>query len=240
MAYSHWQVGLHFQPSEIVCVALQKTRFGRALRRWWKLPVSPEMSETDIVAKLVRLQREMPRFHRLAVALPAAETLQKQLPAPRMPLRESEQMQWVSSTVAQQLEMPADTLVFDYSQTDTNGYSVTAARRKDTELLARRMAAAGLNLCAIAPDASALQTFLPWAAKEKAGISWRSGEQWLWATRDSWGCSPEHNPEFLICTTQPAEGETFNPWFPLNQLQPPLPEDGDTFVIALALALGVN
>jgi Competence protein A. len=240
MAYSHWQVGLHVQPADIVCVALQKTRFGRALRRWWRLPLQEQASETDIITLLRRLQRELPRYHRLAVAIPASDTLQKQLPSSGMILRESEQFHWIGNAIAQQVEMPVDALVFDYRTTDTKSYRVTAARRSDVERLQRLFTAAGLNLCAIAPDASALQHFLPWMDKTFSGITWRDGEQWLWATQDAWGCSPEKQAGFVPCTTQPDEQGAFNPWFPLNQLQPPLPEDGDRYAIALALALGVS
>ncbi|MBB1202023.1 pilus assembly protein [Enterobacteriaceae bacterium 89] len=181
----------------------------------------------------------MPRYHRLAVAMPAKETLQKQLPSPRMSLRESERLQWIGNTVAQQLDMPPEALVFDYSSADANSYSVTAARRKETERLQRQMTTAGLHLCAITPDACALQNFLPWMAQDKPGICWHDGEQWLWATRDAWGCASQPDSELLVCTTvQSLANETFNPWFPLTQLQPPLPENGDPFAIALALALG--
>lgn len=240
MAYSHWQVGLHFRPTEIVCVALQKTRFGSALRRWWQVPVETQATESELTNALRRLQRELPRNHRLSAALPTAETLQKQLPVPQLPLRESEQEKWIASTVAQQLEMPAEELVFDYRKTETNSYSVTAARRSDVDRLQRRVTGAGLNLCAIAPDACALQHFLPWVAQDKLGVRWRDGDQWLWATRNAWGACAEPDPSLLPCTTHLTSGEAFNPWFPLHQLQPPLPENGDLFSIALALALGVH
>lgn len=239
MAYSQWLAGLHFQPDSIVCVAVQKTRSGRALRRWWQLPVAADVSEAELVAALRRIQREMPRFHRLVAALPAAVTLQKQLPPPQMVLRESEQARWIATSVSKQLEMPTDTLTFDYQNTDTNSYSVTAARRRDVDVLQQRLRAAGLNILAITPDASALQNFLPWLAKEETGICWRDRHQWLWATREAWGCSSEPPDGLLRCTTQRTDGIGFNPWFPLCQLQPPLPEKGDAFAIALALALGV-
>lgn len=240
MAYSYWRVGVHFQPTEIVCVALQKTRFGRALRRWWQLPVPPDATESEYVIQLRRLRCELPRYHRLAVALPAAETLQKQLPIPQLSLRESEQLEWITSAIAQQLEMPAQALAFDYRETETNSYSVTAARRRDVERLEKRMAEAGLNLYTITPDACALQHFLPWLAPEQPGLRWHNGEQWLWATRSAWGCGPEPDPALLLCTTLSTPGAVFNPWFPLYQLQPPMPEKGDAFAIALALALGAD
>lgn len=239
MTYSHWQAGLHFQQDSVVCVALQRTRFGLALRRWWQIPLAKEVTEPKVIAALCKIRREMPRYHRIAVALPAADTLQKQLPPPQMHLRESEQVQWIVNTVAQQLEMPANTLAFDFHDTDANSYSVTAARQRDISLLQQRLRAARLNLFAITPDACALQNFLPWVSEAVPGLCWRDGEHWLWATRESWGSSPEQLDEFLPCTTQSLVGETFNPWFPLNQLQPPLPENGDAFAIALALAVGV-
>lgn len=240
MAYSQWQAGLHFQQENIVCVALQRTRSGQALRRWWQLPVTGEDREAEWPGALRRIQREMPRFHQVAVALPAAMTLQKQLPLPQMALRDSERAQWVTSTVSKQLEMAADTLTFDYQHADTNVYSVTAARRRDVDVLQRRLHTAGLNVSAITPDASTLQNFLPWIAKEEPGVCWYDGHQWLWATRDGWGCHAERPEALLRCTTHPDERPCFNPWFPLSQLHPPLPECGDAFAIALALALGVS
>lgn len=240
MAYSQWQAGLHFQQDSIVCVALQKTRLGRALRRWWKLPLENESCDKSMAAALRRIQREMPRFHRVAVALPASDTLQIQLPPPQMTLRESELAQWVASTVAKQLEMPAESLIFDYQNADTNSYSVTAARKRDIEQLQQRLRTAGLNLSSVTPDASALQHFLPWIDSDIPGVCWRDKKQWLWATRTDWGSSENPPDGLILCTTQPAGGQCFNPWFPLNQLQPPLPECGDAFAVALALALGVN
>lgn len=238
MAYSQWQAGLHFQQDSIVCVALQTTRLGHALRRWWQLPVAADAGEQHLIAALRQIQREMPRFHRLMAAIPAADTLQKQLSSPQRVLRESEKAQWVVNTVAKQLDMPSEALAFDYQTADANLYNVTAVRRRDVDLLQQRLHAAGLNLCAIAPDASALQNFLPWVAKEVPGICWRAGHQWLWATRKAWGCGAERPEGLLECTTQPECGVSFNPWFPLSQLQPPLPACGDAFAIALALALG--
>jgi pilus assembly protein HofM len=240
MAYSQWHAGLHFQQDSIVCIALQKTRLGRALRRWWQLPIACDASEENVIAALRRIQREMPRFHRLSAALPASVTLQRQLPPPQMALRESEQAQWVASTVAKQLEMPAETLTFDYQNAETNIYSVTAARKRDVDLLQQRLHAAGLNVYSITPDASALQNFLPWLAKEQPGICWPDRDHWLWATREAWGSSVEPPEGLLVCTTNHRSGESFNPWFPLSQLQPPLPKCGDAFAIALALALGVD
>ncbi|MCS2151359.1 pilus assembly protein PilM [Scandinavium goeteborgense] len=240
MAYSQWQAGLHFQQDSIVCVALQKTRLGRALRRWWQLPLEDKNDDKCTAAVLRRIQREMPRFHRVAVAVPASDTLQIQLPPPQMSLRESELAQWVASTVAKQLEMPAESLIFDYQNADTNSYSVTAARRHDIEQLQQSLRAAGLNLSSVTPDASALQHFLPWMDSDIPGICWRDKDQWLWATRNAWGSNAELPDGLMQCTTQPAGGQSFNPWFPLSQLQPPLPECGDSFAIALALALGVN
>lgn len=238
MAYSQWQAGLHFQRDSLVCIAIQKTRSGRALRRWWQVPVDDNAGEKEVIAALRRIQREMPRFHQVAVAFPAADTLQKQLPPPQRVLRESEQARWVASTVAKQLEMPPDTLTFDYQSAETNIYSVTAARRRDVEVMQKRLHAAGINVQAITPDASALQHFLPWIAKDEQGLCWQNSGQWLWATRHAWGSSAEPPEGLLVCTSRPHRGASFNPWFPLTQLQPPLPEYADDFAIALALALG--
>lgn len=235
MAYRYWQTGLHIQGDAMVCIALQQMRSGWALRRWWRQALSPQATDADRIATLRQWRREMPVQHRVAIALPAAGTLKKALPAPGLALRDSEQAQWVISSMAQQLEMAEASLAFDYRQVNPGGFQVTAARQQDVLRLRQIAKGAGLNLAAVTPDASALQAYLPWLPEGAGSVSWFDGERWLWASGDDWGCAEHPAPGSMLC----GSGiDDFDPWHCLSQLQPPLPANGDAFAVALALALG--
>lgn len=235
MTYRYWQAGLHIQDDAMVCIALQQARGGWALRRWWQQALTPHSTDADRTATLRKWRREMPVQHRIAVALPAGGTLRKVLPAPGLVLRDSEQAQWIISSMAQQLEMAEASLAFDYCQATRGGFQVTAARQQDVLRLRKMAKGAGLNLAAVTPDASALLAFLPWLPDGAGGVSWFDGERWLWAAGEEWGCADHPAPGSLVCGSGIND---FDPWHCLSQLQPPLPVNGDTFTIALALALG--
>lgn len=83
---------------------------------------------------------------------------------------------------------------------------------------------------------------------EREQMAWRDNEQWLWATRYSWGrklavgmtsakelaAALSVDPESVaLC----GEGG-FDPWEAVSVRQPPLPPPGGDFAIALGLALG--
>lgn len=233
MAYRIWRVGLHIQHHAMVCIALQRGRSGWALQRWWREESADAQSDEGRIATLRRWRREMPLRHRVAMALPAAGTLQKTLPAPGLALRDSEQAQWVVGSMARELEMPASSLAFDYRQTGEHTLHVTAARRQDVVRLRRMAAAAGLKVAAVTPDACALRAFFPWLKKRADGLSWFDGEQWLWATPGGWG----YGSEPVGCPVS-GYGDGFDPWQCLSHLQPPLPEQGDAYAVAIALSLG--
>lgn len=235
MAYRRWHVGLHIQPDCVLSVALQRTRAGWALRRWWRLPLEGEPGDA---VRLRQWRQELPLQHRIMLAFPAVKTLQKTLPRPQLALLESDESRWVAATLAQHLDMPQADLVFDYTARDTTEFTVTAARKRDIAQLQEPLAAAGVRVDAITPDACALQNFLPWLADDQPGVTWHNGEQWLWATHSGWGCSQEAEPGLLQCAADPDERRYFNPWKTVSQLYPPLPQAADDFAIAIALAAG--
>ena len=235
MAYRYWHVGLHIQRNAMVCVALQQGRSGWGLRRWWRQQNAPDAADARRIETLRQWRREMPLQHRVAIAFPAAGTLKRTLPAPGITLRDSEQAQWVASSMARQLEISSETLTCDYHGVAQRGFCVTAARRQEVTRLFQLAKAAGMRVGSVTPDASALQRYLPWLTDNIHGLSWFDGEQWLWATGEDWGCGPDHVPGLVSCGGGTAD---FDPWRCLSQLQPPLPEEGGQFTVALALALG--
>ena len=100
--------------------------------------------------------------------------------------------------------------------------------------------------------AALLETF-PWLPVEVQGLAWRDETSWLWATADSWGCCPcsdvpsfpglvsrVNAGEFRLCTSASLDGQNFDAWSAIHRLQPPLPARGDSFTVALGLALGAG
>ena len=259
MAFKNWQIGLHIQSRGVLIAALRHERSGWSLRRWWRVPLAEGIVEqgltTDIDALVNALQawrRELPIQHLVRLAFPAGRTLQKALPRPQISLRENEQAQWIASTMARQLAMPASSLCVDYAaDASRDGWRVTAAQHQDIDnlcLLARRLR---LRVAGIVPDACALASFFPWLPAGVQGLAWRDNEQWLWAMADSWGSCPQAQAlsfsqlaaqitggPLCLCASPSTSSDGFDPWRVIHHLQPPLPERGDDFTIALGLALG--
>lgn len=261
MAFGCWQIGLHIQQDKIAALALQRVRGGWALRRWWLLPLPADLStlsssqtENALVAALSAWRRELPWQHAVSLAFPAHRTLQKTLPQAAMTLRDSEQAQWIASAMAQQVAMEPSALCFDYQPNiQAEGWSVTAAQRKDVEPLQRIARALRLHVTAITPDACALRHFLPWLSQGASGLAWQDDARWLWAGAAGWGsvlqaeASSLHQlstrlamPELVRCTAQADAVSCFDPWSVIGQIQPPLPTDSDAFAIAIGLALGAQ
>lgn len=261
MAFGCWQIGLHIQQDKITALALQRVRGGWALRRWWLLPLpadfsslSPSQTENALVAALSAWRRELPWQHAVSLAFPAHRTLQKTLPQASMTLRDSEQAQWIASAMAQQVAMEPSALCFDYQpNTQVEGWSVTAAQRKDVEPLQRVARTLRLQVTAITPDACALRHFLHLLPHNAGGLAWQDSHQWLWASAAGWGSVPLTEapslqqlstrlslPELVHCTAQSDDLLHVDPWCVIGQIQPPLPADSDAFAIAIGLALGAQ
>lgn len=258
MAFGHWQIGLHIQQDSALSVALSSGRSGRALRRWWHIPLPAGTVDNgrlkapqQLFSALQPWRDALPQRHQVRLAFPAARTLQKKLPRPAMYLREKALTTWLSHAVARELEMSTDDLRFDYAEDSLEqAWSVTAAQRKEVADLLEMAKNLRLNLAAITPDACALQRFIPFLTPPAACIAWQDEAQWLWATQYGWGRRAREEvpaPCDLAATLGLAEAQItlcsdaangFDPWGTLARLQPPLPENGDRYAIAIALALG--
>lgn len=256
MAFRCWQMGLHIQQDNVFIVALQRTRSGWGLRRWWQLPLPPSAQQDDaaLLAVLKPWRRELPWQHAVRVAFPANRTLQKKLPLASMTLRDAEQKQWIASAMSQQLEMNADALCFDYHLAESAAcWNVTAAQQGDVARLQHLAKTLRLQVTSITPDACALQALVTQTEVQDAVLVWPDHQQWLWASREGWGhCAFQDarsltqladwlsiNPQRLVRCSALAAGERcFDPWSAVVQKHPPLPVNGDDFAVALALAMG--
>lgn len=257
MAFKSWQLGLHLQQENVFIIALQHSRCGWSLKRWWQLPLppttSPQQADDALLSVLSPWRRELPRQHAVSIAFPAHRTLQKSLPCAAMTLRENEQSAWIASAMSQQLEMASASICFDYHLADDRGrWNVTAAQRQDVSRLQRLARSLRLQIAAITPDACALQTFLPYLDAGDAVLAWRDQAHWLWASRDGWGYETPDDaasalalsdklgvePHRIVrCRSGAFEGHGFDPWKTIVQKQPPLPVCEDDFAVAIALAM---
>lgn len=195
MAFKNWQIGLHLQQQEAVAVAIVRSAKECLLHRWWRLPLENDIIKDGRIVDVQRLantllpwSRELPQRHHIMLAFPASRTLQRSFPRPSMSLGEREQMAWLSGTMARELDMDPDSLRFDYSEDALSpAYNVTAAQSKELATLLTLAERLRVHVSAITPDASALQRFLPFLPSHQQCLAWRDNEQWLWATRYSWG-----------------------------------------------------
>lgn len=259
MTFRNWRIGIHIQQDSVAIVALLYERGRWALRRWWRIPLPPGLVQQGRIADVNELagllrqwRRELPLQHQASIALPASRTLQKQLPAPQVSLRERERAEWITGTMARQLEMPASALCIDYAASPANdSWQATAAQRLDVDMLRQLARRLKLRLAAIVPDAVALSSFFPWLPDTTQGLAWQGDAQWLWATQERWGYCPcseaasfaqltsrLSEDEFQLCSSQPLTEYGFDCWSVIHRLQPPLPSAGERFAIALGLALG--
>lgn len=259
MVFNNWRIGMHIQQDAICLVALRYLRSRWELCRWWHITLPPQCVHQGVVMNVAILakqlqswRQELPIQHQVSIALPAHRTLQKRLPYSPQVLRDSEQATWMAGVMAQQLEMPASALCVDYATSQTGKeWQITAAQQADIDKLRQLADYLKLRVVAIAPDASALMTFLPLLPAGPQGLVWRNENHWLWATQEQWGClscsevplfsqlSPLLKSEPLWrCAGFSQDEPSFDPWSIIHRLQPPLPTDGDRFAIALGLAAG--
>lgn len=256
MAFKTWRTGLHIQQDKALSVALVKEKSGWGLRRWWQIPLAPGiirdgqiLQPQQLANALGEWRKLLPRQHQIFLAFPAARTLQRTLPRPAMTLRENDQAAWIRSAMSRELEMAPDALCFDYAEdTFSNAFHVTAAQNKEISTLLDLAVALRLRLTAITPDAGALAHLLPYLTSPAQCIAWRDKDQWLWAMRHQWGRRALAEADTLeqlaaLLALKPEEiaccdtGQ-FDPWNTLSFCQPPLPENGGEFSVALALAMG--
>lgn len=253
MALKTWQTGVHIQQDKVRIVALTKEKSGWRLRRWWAVPLADgiirdgKILEPDQLVNALRdWRRALPHYHRVFLSFPAARTLQRSLPRPSIALRDSEQVSWVGSTLSRELEMSANVLCFDYVEdTFSNTFHVTAAQNKEVDALLLLAKTLRLRLAAITPDAGALVNLLPAVAPAQCVI-WCDRHQWLWAMRHQWGRRNATEARDAIelaalLALSPDDiahfDATHDPLATVVCCQPPLPECGADFTVALALAM---
>ncbi|MTD37308.1 hypothetical protein GIX45_01420 [Erwinia sp. CPCC 100877] len=262
MAFGNWRIGLDIQDDVIRAVAVSWRRGAWRLQRWWRLPCDGDDEEKKISTALNGWYRQLPSGYCLCVGFPTRRTLQREIPAPPSGLSELQYSHYVASATGRQLQMSEQTLCLDFRPVHGESrFAVTAARASEVDKLATRIRQARLKLTAIAPEACALFSFLPFIHHQNDSdmadgcLVYRTAAEWLWVCQTRWGSIACHEapdcatlcqclamtPQRLVCCSPGAlagEGvRDFNPWHALSRLQPPLPEDGEGYAIALGLAL---
>ncbi|MES0266969.1 DNA utilization protein HofM [Citrobacter sedlakii] len=256
MAFKIWQIGLHIQQREALAVAVVRGASGWSLQRWWRIPLAQSTLQEghmhdpeQLAAALHAWSRELPQRHQVHLSFPASRTRQKTFPRPSMSLREREQTAWLTGSLARELDMDPDALRFDYSEDAlAPAFTVTAAQDKEVSTLLTLAQTLRIQVAAITPDACALQRLLPFLPPTQSCVAWRDETQWLWATRYAWGrktvaevasvdglsASLSLMPDAVALCAKAQ----FEPWQAISVRQPPVPEEGHAFAVALGLALG--
>ncbi|NDJ56038.1 hypothetical protein GWD52_03310 [Enterobacteriaceae bacterium 4M9] len=257
MVFRSWRIGLDIQCDGARAVALSRGRHGWCLQRWWDFPHLKTVPAGQIVLPeaMAAWHRQLPLGAQLRVSFPGSRTLQKTLSAEPGPLNEAQRVIYLAASMSTPLRMSAAELSLDYCAQSTGEYAVTAARREDVEGMCTALKQLRLTPAAIAPDASALQSFLPFiTGRGHSTVIHQSGGYWLWASAQRWGCvdiaqaatAPALCEHIAVQTVQvitfhqafAGNGVTYvDPWSALMRVQPPLPENGDSFAVALGLAL---
>lgn len=57
MAFNIWKIGLHIQQHEALAVAVVHDASGRFLQRWWRIPLTPQLSSMATFASLNSLSQ---------------------------------------------------------------------------------------------------------------------------------------------------------------------------------------
>ncbi len=264
MAFGCWKIGLNIQDNGVYAVALLPTRQGWQARGWWEFSDTPESTNASLWAvpeRLILLLKEwrrlLPRQHRLAVSFPALQTVQRLVPQPGMQLNEPQREAYMAMNLARELQLDAQSLRFDYRQlaTESGGYAVTAIRQSMLQPVIDALHKLQLEPESIIPDACALQALLPSVnTYGYEAIVQQQANAWLWASAQGWGawscgeltgraeaCQALGLPEARVAFIEPLSGKEecqYDPWQIIPRRQPPLPENGGHYTVALALAIG--
>lgn len=257
MASRIWKIGIHIQWDGVRGVGLQRRREGWQLKKWWYFPLADATDRNGLsligeplINALQTLRAELPSHH-LRIAFPARRTLQRTMPLPES-LCESECHDYVTANTAKALQMPPGSLFSDYAPNAARTtLSVTAAHRQEVDEVIGLIERVGFVHYALTPDACALTSFFPYAPPQIQGIAAWDGEQWLWATRERWGCQSQGGidslsqtlsiplSQWLYCHSLAEEGvSACNPWQWLTWMHPPKAPDEWRFAVALGLAMG--
>ena len=220
MAFKIWQIGLHLQQQEAVAVAIVRGAKECFLQRWWRLPLENDIIKDGRIVDAQQLAKTLLPWSR---ELPQRHHIMLAFPASR--------------TLQRSFPRPSMSLG---EREQTAWLSGTMARELDMDPDSLRFDYSEDSLSP-AYNVTAAQS------KELATLL-TDNEQWLWATRYSWGrklavgmtsakelaAALSVDPESVaIC----GEGG-FDPWEAVSVRQPPLPPPGGDFAIALGLALG--
>lgn len=260
MTLQRWKIGLHVQNNSIRAVALILRRGGWKLCRHWQIPVVQTgfyHQPDPLIHALTRWRNSLPLRHEVRLGFCAARTVQRQLPNPGV-LRETECERYIASSTAQQMQIEAGKLCWDYYLSHNGDkLNITAAHHEEIALFRRCAQRLGFNLVAVTPDACALAGFFPWLPAQVEAVVFYDSEHWLWATREQWGalnippqsgfsqlCSQLalRHDQIMWCGNLPetpaAPASVLDPWLPVSYPSaPPATVDG-SYVIALGLAIG--
>lgn len=220
-------------------------------------------SPEQLTPVLASWRRELPLRHQLRVAFPSQRTLQRPVPVPDNRLREPDREAYMASSAARQMQMLPAQLSWDYAiqPQDATQHLVTAARLSDVEELLHCLAKLRLFPATLTPGASVLPALSNLCCQAaSAYLVHREIDHWLWASvgeHPGWGwidarqsktlaelcLTLETTPEKIAFSSAIAEPlppgtVALDAWRALARLQPPLPQHGGSFTVAIALAIG--
>ncbi len=220
-------------------------------------------SPENLLKVLAQWRQELPLRHQLRIAFPTQRTLQRPVPAPDNRLQEPARESYLAACAARQLQMPPAQLSWDYTAMpqDPAQLRVIAARNSEIHELLTCLAKQRLFPATLTPGASVLPILGSLCSPTKPRfLVHRECDHWLWATsgdEPDWGwVDVRQTPTFTELCQQLAVGpqevafssataEPLPPgalpldaWRALVRLQPPLPQHGGSFTVAIGLAIG--
>ncbi|WP_236127778.1 pilus assembly protein PilM [Cedecea colo] len=216
-----------------------------------------------LVKVLAQWRRELPLRHQLRVAFPTQRTLQRPVPAPDNRLQESARESYLAASAARQLQMSPAQLNWDYTVMPQAPAQlrVIAARHSEVQELLACLAKQRLFPATLTPGASVLPIFGSLCSPSKPRfLVHRECDHWLWATSSEepeWGWVDARQAQTFadVCRQLAVEPQEvafssaaaeplpqgalpLDAWRALVRLQPPLPQRGGSFTVAIGLAIG--
>ncbi|MCT4703461.1 pilus assembly protein [Enterobacteriaceae bacterium H20N1] len=220
-------------------------------------------SPENLIKGLAQWRRELPLRHQLRVAFPTQRTLQRPVPTPDNRLQEPARESYLAAAAARQLQMTPAQLSWDYTAMpqDPAQLRVIAARYSEVQEMLTSLAKQRLFPATLTPGASVLPALgsLCGPAKPRFLVH-RECDHWLWATSSDepeWGwvdarqaqtfsdlclqlAVEPHEVAFSSAVAEPVPSGALplDAWRALVRLQPPLPQHGGSFTVAIGLAIG--
>lgn len=217
----------------------------------------------NLMKVLMQWRRELPLRHQLRVAFPTQRTLQRPVPVPDNRLQEPARESYLAAAAARQLQMLPAQLSWDYTAMpqDPAQLRVIAARHSEVQDLLTSLAKQSLFPATLTPGASVLPVLGSLCGPNKPRfLVHRECDHWLWATscdKADWGWMDARQvPTFSDLCLQlavepqdvafssvmteplPRGAHPLDAWRALVRLQPPLPQHGGSFTVAIGLAIG--